>query len=216
MENEFKTMNEVIYDKLKEKIISGVFEPGQRLIADELANELNVSRMPVREALSRLASTGLVEWIPYKGAVVNKLTAKDFVEIFHIRSVMEGLAARLACDHLSDDDLDEMQKANDTAWAMIDNDTSEFQNINREFHSIVWKASKSSRLQELLSNLYSEASQYRQMTVILPVRFKEICEEHDCILEALRKGDAAKAEENVRIHYENTLHWLIKILNEKE
>ena len=96
MANEFKTIQEIIFDTLKQRIISGKYEPGKRLIANDLAEEFDISRMPVREALTRLASTGLVELIPYKGAIVNELTAEDFVEIFYIRSVLEGLAARLA------------------------------------------------------------------------------------------------------------------------
>jgi DNA-binding GntR family transcriptional regulator len=215
MENVFKTMQEVIYDTIRERIISRVYEPGQRLIANELAEELNVSRMPVREALARLATTGLVELIPYKGAIVNKLTAEDYVEIFHIRSVLEGLAARLACENLSEDDLEVMQKANEEALEMINEqeDDEKFQRINRNFHSIIWKRTGSIRLQQLLSNLYTEAAQYRHMTVIMPGRLKEICEEHDSILDAFTKQDANLAEECVKVHYEHTLEWLVKILN---
>lgn len=217
MENAFKTRQEIIYDSLKEKIITGVYQPGQRLVANDLAEELNVSRMPVREALSRLANTGLVELIPYKGAIVNKLTAKDYVEIFHIRAVLEGLAARLACDNMTNDDYEQMQAANEEAWAMLINeDDSGFQRVNREFHSTIWRRTNSTRLQTLLSNLHSEAAQYRHMTVILPARYKEVCEEHDCILAALRKRDAKLAESCVGAHYENTLKWLVKLLEEKE
>jgi DNA-binding GntR family transcriptional regulator len=90
-------MQEIIYDTIREKIITGAYEPGERLIAKDLTEEFNVRRMPVRESLARLASIGLVELIPYKGAIDNELIAEDFVEIFHIRSVLEGLTARLAC-----------------------------------------------------------------------------------------------------------------------
>jgi len=215
MGNRFKTIQEVIYDTLKQRITSGEYEPGKRLIANDLAEEFAVSRMPVREALTRLASTGLVELIPYKGAVVNELTAKDYVEIFNIRSVLEGLAARLACPNLTEEDLQKMESANEEIKKMIDKDDAGFQEVNRLFHSNIWTRTNSKRLTNLLSNLYSEAAQYRHLTMILPGRMKEVYEEHACFLNALREKDAEKAEMCVRKHYANTLTWLVKLLNEE-
>lgn len=213
MASEFKTMQEIIFDKLKQRIISGEYQPGERLIASDLASEFNISRMPVREALTRLGSTGLVELIPYKGAIVNELTAEDYVEIFQLRSVLEGLAARLACPHLTEEDLDQMRAANEEIKGMISEDDVEFQRVNRIFHATVWKRTNSERLQTLLSDLYSEASQYRQMVVIHSERLEEIHSEHSRMLDAFSKGDARLAEEIVREHYENTLQWLIKLLH---
>jgi len=196
--NEFNTMQKIVYNTIKRKIVTGVYEPKQRLIAHDLAEEFNVSRTPVREALARLASIGLVELIPYKGAIVNELTAEDYCEIFHIRSVLEGLAMRLACPNLIDDDLKKMRTANEEVRDMIDKDDIEFQRVNRTFHSIIWKRAGSERLQKLLSNLYFEASQYRQMVVVMPGRLKEIYEEHENILDALYKQDPKLAEERAR------------------
>jgi len=212
MANSFKTMQEVIFETLRERIISGEYEPGQRLIANDLAEEFEISRMPVREALTRLESTGLVELIPYKGAIVNELTAEDFVEIFHIRSVLEGLAARLACPLLTEHDLEKMRAANAEVKVMIEKDDVEFQRVNRLFHSVIWSRTKSERLNTLLANLYSEAAQYRRMTMIQPGRMKEVYDEHEAFLDALTERDAEKAEQCVRDHYENTLRWLSKFL----
>lgn len=208
MTNGFKTMQEVIFDTLKERIISGEYEPGQRLIANDLAEEFNISRMPVREALTRLATTGLVELIPYKGAIVNELTAEDFVEIFHIRGVLEGLAARLACPYLTEKDLETMRAANAEIKDMIDTDDVDFQRVNRMFHSVIWLRTKSDRLNTLLANLYSESAQYRRLTMIQPGRMKTVYEEHEAFLNALYERNAEKAEHYVREHYENTLIWL--------
>lgn len=216
MASEFKTMQEIIYDKLKERIISGVYQPGMRLIASDLAAEFNISRMPVREALTRLGSTGLVELVPYKGAIVNELTVEDYVEIFSIRSVLEGLAARLACPNLTEEDLAQMRAANEEIHNMIAEDDVEFQQVNRTFHATIWERTKSDRLKTLLSDLYSEASQYRQMVVIHSERLEEIHSEHQQLLDALEQGDALLAEQIIREHYENTLKWLVKLLHKSE
>jgi DNA-binding GntR family transcriptional regulator len=216
MASEFKTMQEIIYDKLKERIISGVYQPGMRLIASDLASEFNISRMPVREALTRLGSTGLVELIPYKGAIVNELTAEDYVEIFNIRSVLEGLAARLACPNIRPEDLQQMREANEEIRTMISEDDVEFQRVNRIFHSTIWARTKSERLKALLADLYTESTQYRQMVVIHSERLEEIHAEHQEFLKALEDGDALLAENMVRLHYENTLKWLIKLVHEDD
>ncbi len=216
MASEFKTMQEIIYDKLKERIISGVYQPGMRLIASDLAAEFNISRMPVREALTRLGATGLVELVPYKGAIVNELTVEDYVEIFSIRSVLEGLAARLACPNLTEEDLAQMRAANEEIHNMIAEDDVEFQQVNRTFHATIWERTKSDRLKTLLSDLYSEASQYRQMVVIHSERLEEIHSEHQQLLDALEQGDALLAEQIIREHYENTLKWLVKLLHKSE
>jgi DNA-binding GntR family transcriptional regulator len=216
MANEFKTIQEVIFNTLKKRITSGEYEPGKRLIAKDLAEEFDISRMPVREALTRLASTGLVELIPYKGAVVNELTEKDYMEIFSIRSVLEGLAARLACPNMREEDLEKMRAANDEIKSMIEEDDVEFQRVNRLFHSTIWQRTNSERLTTLLTNLYSEAAQYRHLTMIHPGRMIEVHKEHEEFLTALYERDAKKAEESVRKHYESTLQWLVEFFKSSE
>ena len=98
----YRTMQEIVYDTIKERVLKGKYSSGERLIAKDLADELGVSRMPVREALQRLeAATGLITLIPHKGAVVNSRSEEDIIEVFHMRAVLEGLAARLACPNMS-------------------------------------------------------------------------------------------------------------------
>ena len=212
----FKTIQEVIYNTLRKRIVSGEYEPGMRLIANDLAEEFEISRMPVREALTRLAENNLVDLVAYKGAIVNELTVDDFVEVFHIRGVLEGLAARLACPYITDEELAKMQAANEEIKNMIEKDDVKFQQINRLFHSIIWIRTRSERLNKLLSNLYSEAAQYRHVTMIQPGRMKEVYEEHQQFLNALYDRDANKAEQCVREHYENTLRWLSNYFSSKK
>ena len=101
MATAYRTMKEIAYEAIREAILSGRFLPGQRLVADELAQEFGTSRMPIREALQRLENAGLVSITPHRGAVVSELSEQEIVEIYHIRAVLEGLAARLAAPHLA-------------------------------------------------------------------------------------------------------------------
>lgn len=216
MDTEFKTIQEIVYDKLKQRIVSGVYEPGARLIASDLAAEFNISRMPVREALTRLGTTGLVDIIPYKGAVVNEFTVEDFVEIYHIRAVLEGLAARLACPNLREQDLEKMRLANLEIKEMMNENDVDFQRVNRIFHSTIWERTKSERLQTLLATLYTESAQYRQMTIIHPQRLAQIHQEHERLLDALCNNDPTLAEDVVKDHYEKTLQWLLDLKTSDE
>ena len=143
------------------------------------------------------------------------MTAQDYVEIFNIRAVLEGLAARLACPNMTDADMKRMESANEKIRKMVDKDDVQFQEVNRLFHSVIWERTNSERLTVLLANLYSEAAQYRHLAMIHPGRMKEVYEEHASFLAALKAKDAAEAENCVRAHYESTLIWLVRLLKEE-
>ena len=210
----YRTMKEIAYDTIREAILSGRYPPGQRLIADEVAKELGVSRMPVREALHQLEATGLVSVTPHRGAVVNELSEVEVVEIYHIRAVLDGLAARLATPLLTQADharinalLDEMASA-----AQV-KDLDRLLRVNRDFHMVIWQAAHAPRLQELLENLYDASQRLRNLSLILPGRLEKLTQDHRLIAEALAAGDASAAERYANEHHEGTAR---RILNSIE
>jgi DNA-binding GntR family transcriptional regulator len=203
-------MQEIAYDATRNGILAGRHSPGQRLIADDLAKELGVSRMPVREALHRLEAAGLVAITPHRGAVVSELSESECVEIYHIRAVLDGLATRLATPNLSRADhaklaalLDDMEagvKAQDPERILI---------VNRSFHMLIWRAARAPRLQELLENLYDASQRFRNISVLIPGRLDQITHEHRLIAKALARGDAAAAERHANEHHEGTARRLL-------
>jgi DNA-binding GntR family transcriptional regulator len=212
IKSNYRTMQEIVYNTIKTRIMKGDYSPGQRLITNDLANEIGVSRMPVREALQRLeAATGLVTLIPHKGAVVNAVSEDDIVEVFLMRAALEGLAARLACAHMNAAGIDDLAKINADIGDKGDKVGGErFQELNREFHSRIWKAANAPRLVTMLKLLYDASTAYRYISINLPGRAQEVVREHRAIIAALRKGDAGKAEKTVTEHYRKTLDWLLK------
>ena len=214
--NRYRTMQEVVYDTIKERLLTRQYRPGQRLNTNDLSAELGVSRMPVREALQRLeAATGLIKLIPHKGAVVRESSEEDLRDVFRIRVVLEGLAARLACEHISQAELDQMEAVNRKIQQLGDqHDEDEFEQLNLEFHSIIWKGTGSRRLSAILSSLYDASRSYRYASVQLPGRLDEIAEEHSQLLAALRRRDATLAEKTMGSHYQSTLVWLLRELAE--
>jgi DNA-binding GntR family transcriptional regulator len=207
----YRTMQEIAYDTIRDAILSGRYSAGKRLVADEIARELGVSRMPVREALHRLEVAGLVTLTPHRGAVVSQLSEREIIEIYHIRAVLDGLAARLAAPNLSPTDHRRMRALLDDMDAAVKaQDLRTVLNANRKFHTVIWKAADAPRLQELLENLYDASQRFRHMSVLIPGRLNQITEEHRRIVTALARGDASAAERHANEHHEGTARRLLK------
>ncbi|MCE1252226.1 MAG: GntR family transcriptional regulator [Anaerolineae bacterium] len=217
--SQYRTMQEIVYETIKDRILKGQYAPGQRLITNDLATELGVSRMPVREALQRLdAATGLVTLIPHKGAVVNDSSSEeDLLEIFHIRAVLEGLAARLACPTITEEQIAQLVAINEKVLTLENTvDEEHFQDLNLEFHSTIWGMTHSPRLVGMLKSLYDASRGYRYISVKLPGRLDEIVHEHSDIIAAFRSKDPNNVEVVVNNHYQHTLEWLIRSIQDKK
>jgi len=216
--SQYRTMQQIVYETIKDGILKGVYAPGQRLITKDLATELGVSRMPVREALQRLdAATGLVTLIPRKGAVVNDSSSeKDLVEIYNLRAILEGMSTRLACPNMNEEQINKLESINKEIIHLEGTaDEEYFQELNLGFHSIIWKMADSPRLIGILKLLYDASRGYRYISIKLPGRLDAIVSEHKAIIDALRKKDALLAEKIIKGHYENTLEWLVRLHKEK-
>ena len=211
MPTAYKTMQEIVYDTIREAIQTGRYAQGQRLIADELAQELGTSRMPVREALRRLEVAGLVSITPHRGAVVSELSEQEIVEIYHIRAVLEGLAARLAASQLTPTHVERLNVFIEDmeGVATTGADLEQVLRINREFHITIWQMAQAPRLQEILENLYDASHRYRNISTALPGRLAQVFQEHRQIVQALAAGDSAAAERFANEHHENTAQRLL-------
>jgi DNA-binding GntR family transcriptional regulator len=207
----YRTMQEIVYDTIREAIQTGRYAPGQRLVADELAHELGTSRMPVREALYKLEAIGLVSITPHRGAVVSELSEKEIVEVYHIRAVLEGLAVRLAAPHFVPGDYDRLHALIDemASIAAAQPALDQILRGNRDFHEIIWHAARAPRLYELLENLYDASHRFRNISILLPGRLSQIIQEHRRIVQALAVRHVAAAEKCANEHHENTAQRLL-------
>jgi DNA-binding GntR family transcriptional regulator len=212
----YRTMQEIVYDTIRESILSGKYPPKHHLIAEDLAQELGVSRMPVREALHRLEVAGLVTMLPHRGAVVCEFSEPEIIEVYHIRAVLDGLAARLATPNMSDADLAKMNSLVEEMQSSIKaEDTEGFLRANRDFHMLIWQAARAPRLQDLLENLYDSSQPFRNTSVQIPGRADQIIDEHRRIADALMKRDAVAAEKCANDHHERTAVRLLNSLEKK-
>ncbi len=196
-------ISEQISRILTESIIEGNLNGGDRLIEVELQNALGVSRAPIREAFRNLEAKGLIHIVPRKGAFVKTITRKDIDEFFPILAMLEGLAARLAADRLTDSDFAEMREA--LKKMELDskrNDAKSFRDHHNEFHQIFVRASGSSLLQNLVQNLRMHVMWYRFTLQYHKENPKKSLKIHKNIVELFRKRLGKDVETIVREHIE--------------
>ncbi|MBP1765885.1 MAG: transcriptional regulator [Firmicutes bacterium] len=199
-----------VFQHIKSQIIKGVYAPGDTILETKLADELGVSRTPVREAVWLLEVEGLVETTSKKGAIVVGISAKDVADIFAIRQLLEGLAARWAATKITETEIKEMQKICDLSeFYAHKRDMEELAKLDDRFHQLVYEASGSKMLNLTLKNLHEYVQPARLHSINIENRFSESVTEHHALLEAFRNKDAATAEtamtHHVSMAYENII-----------
>jgi DNA-binding GntR family transcriptional regulator len=189
------TLREKILEHIRDAIISGSLKAGSRVSEPELAERYGISRTPIREAFRQLESEGYLTVIPRRGAVVSEFSQKDVEDFYAIKSILEGYAARQACNKLTDKELDKLQ-ANNVRLSELaeDNDIKAFFKIHNDFHDMFIKAADNERLRELITGVETRFQRLRFMSLSLPGRMKISVQEHGKIIEAFRKRDAETAE----------------------
>lgn len=190
------------YESLKKSIVDGVYRPGQRLRALRLAQELKISRTPVKEALIRLEQEGLIRREQGSGFIVRGLSVDEILKLYRVREILEVEAARAALPNLTPAALDAMRAALDYADELLAQERySDFLRASRKFHDLIAAQSQNTVLQEVLANLGSRfwsigtivVSRHRQ-------RAHDIRRENRAILAALAGGDLKVIEKAVKTH----------------
>jgi DNA-binding GntR family transcriptional regulator len=193
------SMRDVAYDVLRRAIITNKLAPLERLLEEHLARELNVSRTPLREALKVLESEGFAQRLPSGGYQVAPLSAQELDNLYSIRLVLEGLAARKAAEHVTPEALDAMEHCNEQMklhWQK--QRIEESLQAGRAFHAEIYRASHNNNLALLLQRLGDQIARYRYYSIIY--RVPEAYEDHFGITAALRDRDAERAEALSRAH----------------
>jgi len=198
---EYQNLNQRVYAVIKENIINSKFPSGSRLQEDFLVNELGISKTPIKLALARLEQENLVETIPHRGTYVVQLNEESMRKLYTLREVLEGLAARLAAKHISDQDIQKIKK-NLTRFNPSSGNLAlkSYLEIDAMFHQIIMNASENPYLQESLEHQYDLITMYKLKIASKRLNTNESYLEHLKIFEALEAGESEIAEQAMRHH----------------
>lgn len=190
-----------IRDSLEQRIVEGELGNGKRLDETELSSFYGVSRTPVREALQRLAESGLAEHLPRRGTFVRSPSLSQLVEMFEVMAELECMAIRLAARRATANDIDALEKDNETCRAAVAaNDTKKYYEVNARLHGRIYQMSGNSFLASEARRLHDRLRPFRRLQLRVRGRMEESMAEHDIILAALRDGDANGAMETMKKH----------------
>lgn len=202
-------LRQAVYDALVELIANGSLKPGQHLVELDLAENLGVSRQPIREALQRLQADGWVELRPAYGAFVHTPTAEEVAQMLGVRSVLEAHSAHEAALHATQDNIARLWELQDAGMAALAaDDERALVEANAALHQYIVETSGNKVLSELISQVERRVRWY--YTPIARPRGKEAWNEHANLIRAIADGDAEKAEQLMRRHTERTTEFYRK------
>lgn len=201
----------IAYNQIKNLIIKNRIEPNTLLVERQLSEQLGVSRTPIREALKRLTSEGLTEFIPGKGVFVSNLTFEDFINISEVREALEGMAAKL-CTLKKDEKVIETLEKNLDALeeALNSGDYDQSVEYDIQFHHILISGAKNPKLENLLNGIYDQINRFAFFSVSDVERQRMSLRQHRKVLEAIKNDDANLAEKLIRDHIIHVKEYHVK------
>jgi len=196
-----KPLGQHVFENLKMAIIRGEVAPGDRLVESRIAELLNISRTPVREAIHKLEREGLLKRLPKGGFTVVNLTREDIEETFGIRCVLESYAARLAAVNHKEEDLEPLRrKIKEFQRCLDEGKMDRLPRINTEFHNLFYALSRSPKLIKLINDLRDQIYRYRRIILKRQDMARVSNEDHRKMLEAIQMRDLHWVEELVTEH----------------
>lgn len=200
----YKPLREIVFETLRKAILDGTLKPGERLMEVQMAEDMGVSRTPVREAIRKLELEGLVLMIPRKGAYVSGISSKDIADVFEVRASLESLAAGLAAERIGEEELEALNRM--MVQVTINSELGDMEKLvqsDTDFHEQIYRASRNLRLVQIIHNLRDQIQRFRSASLAHPGRIKETLEEHKNLLEAISQRDIVAARRLAQEHIEN-------------
>ena len=198
-----KNLSGEVYDVLREMILGGELKPGEKLPEEQLTVRLSVSRTPIRHAISALAQDDLVAIVPRRGAFVAQPSEHDVIEIYDVRMVLEGLAARLAIALNPEEDLEKMTDILKEAEAVLEDEPEQATKADAMLHELVLRNCGNSRLQKVIASLHDQMQMVRVFDEHQPEVLRQTIKELWDILNAFKERDAERAEELLMRHIQD-------------
>lgn len=203
---ERETLTEKVANKLRDSIVLGRLTPGTRLVETDLAQQLGVSKNTLREALRTLQTEGLIEYRPHKGTVVALITEQDIVELFTMRSTLEGLAARRVAELGSAEQMAELRRqAKELLQEAQAGDKRRVNEMDLRLHQTIWEISGHRLLQKMLTGMQNQIRVHMFVNTNEDISLVDYISPHEALVDAIASGDPDEAERVMREHIDSSL-----------
>lgn len=214
--NEYLPLRDIVFQTLRNAILTGELEPGERLMETQLGEKLGVSRTPIREAIRKLELEGLVIMVPRKGAQVAPFTEKDIIDVLEVRASLEALAARLACKRMDDRAFLRLQLViTEYEYALRDGDIETMIEKDVEFHETIFNASQNDRLIQLFSSMGEQIQRYRVTYFKNVTESERVLAEHNALLDALKARNEELAASLATEHIHTQCYSIMQFIKNK-
>ena len=202
--DEYLPLREVVFNALRQAIIEGEFQPGERLMEVTLANKLGVSRTPIREGIRLLEKEGLVVMLPRRGAHVASITEKQLEDVLEARRTLETFAVNVCCARITQTRFEELKEANRKFAEAVDSrDLRQMADTDTAFHNIIIDTAGNEKVKELLISLKEQIFRYKYEFMKEMEDPTRLVREHDQIIKAIGDSRADKAVELLRMHIDS-------------
>ncbi|HSR44559.1 MAG TPA: GntR family transcriptional regulator [Acidimicrobiia bacterium] len=205
-----RTTHELVLELMRDKILAGELPSGSRLVQSDLAEMMEVSTTPVREALRDLASEGLVRFDPHRGAVVQELSLLEFKEIYEVRMLLEPMAIRKAVERVTPEHLERLERLHQLM--LEETSPARWVQFNREFHMGIYETSLSPRIAGIIRTLQDASVMYVGVALEAPSLLSEANEGHGAILTAIQNRDPEAAAEATLGHLRSSMNAFDSVL----
>ena len=200
----YQPLRDVVFEHLRNSIINGDLKPGERLMEVQLAEHLGVSRTPVREAIRKLELEGLVVMVARKGAYVADVSIKDILDVLEVRSVLEGLAAYLSAERMTEEELEELELISYHFKRCIENGNTEGMiEKDMQFHDRIFKSTRNVKLIQIAQSFQEQVQRFRITYFSEYNQPRDLLVEHQAILEAIANRDAVAAQQVAQQHIDS-------------
>ena len=210
-------LRDVVFNTLREAILKGELKPGERLMELQLAAKLGVSRTPIREAIRMLEQEGLAVTIPRKGAEVAKMTEKDMEDVLQIREALDELAAKIACEQISEEQLEELVATmHEFEESTKTDNVKKIAEADVKFHDIIYQSTGNPKLVNMVNNLREQMYRYRVEYLKREEAHPQLIAEHAEIIEYISKGEKKAATDVMCKHIDNQVTTVIDVIRTKQ
>lgn len=212
----YQPLRDIVFEHLRSAILNGDLKPSERLMEVQIAEQLGVSRTPVREAIRKLELEGLVVMVARKGAYVAGVSIKDILDVLEVRGVLEGLSASLAAKRMTEEELEELKEtANQFEVCLNNEDVEGMIETDMQFHDKILRGTNNQKLIQIAQSLQEQVHRFRITYFSEYKKSKNLLEEHQNIVEAIMNRDSEEAQKVAKYHINALEDIIINFANKK-